>query len=61
MEWIFDGIGTSIIMFILGLVIGAPAGYKIGVNRAKINQKQKAGNSSTQTQVGQININNGQE
>lgn len=61
MEWIFDGIGTSIVMFILGLVIGAPVGYKFGVHRAKINQKQNAGDSSTQKQVGQINNNNGQE
>ena len=61
MEWIFDGIGTAIIMFVLGLLIGGPTGYKIGVHRAQIKQKQKAGDSSTQTQVGQINISNGQK
>lgn len=61
MEWIFDGIGTAILTFILGLLIGGPAGYKIGVHKAQIRQKQKAGKSSTQSQVGQINISNGQE
>ncbi len=61
MEWIFDGIGTEIIVFVLGLIIGGPVGYKIGVHRARIKQKQKAGDSSNQTQVGQINFNNGQE
>lgn len=61
MEWIFDGIGTAIITFILGLIIGGPTGYKIGVRRTQIKQKQKAGDSSTQTQVGQTNISNGQK
>ena len=61
MEWIFDGIGTAIIIFIFGLIIGGPTGYKIGVHRTQIKQKQKAGDSSKQTQVGQININNGQK
>lgn len=61
MEWFFDGIGTAIIIFVLGLIIGGPAGYKIGVHRTKIKQKQKARNSSTQTQIGEINVINGQE
>lgn len=61
MEWFFDGIGTAIIMFVLGLIIGGPTGYKIGVRLTKIKQNQKAGDSSTQTQVGQININDVQK
>lgn len=45
MEWIFDGIGTAIIIFILGLVIGAE-GYKFYINK----QTQKAGKKSVQIQ-----------
>ncbi|UKI55562.1 MAG: hypothetical protein L6V90_13435 [Treponema succinifaciens] len=33
MDWIFDGIGTAIITFILGLLGGGIAGYKIGVHK----------------------------
>lgn len=61
MEWFFDGIGTAIITFVLGIIIGGPAGYKYGVHRTRIKQEQKAGDFSTQTQVGQINVNNGQK
>lgn len=55
-NWLFDGLGTSIISLIFGLVIGGGAGYKIGKN--KNIQKQKAGDHSTQSQIGNI-INNG--
>ncbi len=50
MEWIFDGIGTEIISIIISLFIGGAIGFKIGVN--KNNQKQKAGDNSTQFQIG---------
>ena len=52
MEWIFDGIGTAIITLILGLLVGGTVGYKIGINKNIIRQKQKAGNNSSQIQVG---------
>lgn len=56
-EWIFSGIGTAILSGLAGLLVGGFAGYKIGsCNKAK--QKQKAGNNSNQTQIGNI-INNG--
>ena len=51
-SWIFDGIGTAIISGIVGLLLGGAAGYKIGVKKTKINQSQKAGNNSSQTQIG---------
>ncbi len=51
-SWIFDGIGTAIISGIVGLLLGGTAGYKIGVKKTKINQSQKAGNNSSQTQIG---------
>lgn len=55
-EWVFSGIGTSILMLVIGLVIGAPAGYYIGVKitirKNKVKQAQSAGDNSTQIQVG---------
>lgn len=56
-EWLFSGIGTSILSGIVGLLIGGFVGYKIGVHN-KANQKQRAGNYSNQTQIGNI-TNNG--
>lgn len=56
-EWIFSGIGTAILSGLAGLLVGGFAGYKIGVHN-KTNQKQKAGNNSNQTQIGNI-TNNG--
>lgn len=50
MEWIFDGIGTSIITSIISLVIGGAVGYKIGIR--KNNQKQVAKDNAIQVQVG---------
>ena len=52
-KWIFDGIGTSIITLILGLFIGGTAGYRIAIKKT-IKQTQRAGNNSTQTQIGEI-------
>ena len=52
--WIFDGFGTEILSLIVGLITGGTVGYNIGI-RNKIKQKQKAGNNSTQTQIGSIN------
>lgn len=56
-EWIFSGIGTAILSGLAGLVVGGFAGYRIGI-RNKAKQKQKAGNNSNQTQIGNI-TNNG--
>ena len=62
-EWIFDGIGSTIIGTILGLIIGGVTGgfigYRIAVkNKSKLNQK--AGNGANQIQIGNItNITNG--
>lgn len=49
-EWIFNGIGTQFIMFLLG----GFCGYKIGIHK-KTKQAQKAGDNSSQTQIGSIN------
>jgi hypothetical protein len=46
MEWIFDGIGTAIISFILGLIGGWAA------KSYRIKQIQKSGNNSTNIQIG---------
>ncbi|MBM6930453.1 hypothetical protein H5999_05240 [[Clostridium] spiroforme] len=56
-QWIFDGIGTEVISLIVGLIVGGVSGYKIGV-RNKANQKQQARDHATQTQKGNITINN---
>lgn len=50
MEWIFDGIGSTIISFLLSFALGGTIGYQIGIN--KNNQKQKARDNSTQIQIG---------
>lgn len=50
---IFDGIGTAIITFVLGLLFGGTAGYKIAIKK-NLKQKQKAGDHSTQAQIGEI-------
>lgn len=55
-QWIFDGIGTAIISAIIGLLVGGFAGYRIGVKKTKIIQKQKADDGANQIQIG---INNG--
>lgn len=56
MEWIFSGIGTAVITFIVGLIAGGSAGYKIGVNKkTTTKQKQKAGDNSSQMQIGRDN------
>ena len=56
--WIFDGIGTEIIILIVGGFVGGFAGYKIGVNHT-LKQQQKAGDNSTQTQIGTLINKNG--
>ena len=56
-EWVFSGIGTSLLSAIIGFIFGGVTGYKIGIHNY-IKQRQKAGNNSNQSQTGQI-INNG--
>ena len=54
-QLIFSYIGTELIVFLLGGVAGGLIWFKIAVRKAKINQKQKAGDNANQTQIGQIN------
>jgi len=54
MEWIFDGIGTAMVSFIVGNLFGGCIGYKIGISKKNF---QKAGNNSIQIQNGDV-INN---
>ena len=58
-EWIFSGIGTSLLSGIIGFLLGGVTGYSVGIHN-KIKQKQKAGDNSSQSQTGQI-INNGNQ
>lgn len=51
-QWVFDGIGTAIISAIIGLLVGGFTGYRIGVKKTKIAQKQKAGDAANQIQIG---------
>lgn len=47
-KWIFDGIGSSLVTLILGLIIGAVGGYKKGVSSK---QEQTAENGAKQQQL----------
>lgn len=48
-EWFFDGIGTELIILVIGVIIGGGIAYKIGVNRNGL-QKQVAKNGAKQKQ-----------
>lgn len=52
MAWLFDGIGTAIITFILGALFGGGAGYCIGFKRGVIKQRQKGRDNVYQIQIG---------
>lgn len=52
MDWFFSGLGTAIVTFILGSLLGGAAGYKIAIKKNTIRQNQQAGNDSSQIQVG---------
>lgn len=54
-SWIFDGIGTAIVTFVLGLLFGGAAGYKFAIKIMSIKQGQKARDNSNQMQIGKIN------
>lgn len=56
-EWIFSGIGTSVLTGLLGMVIGGIGGIQIGKHKSKIKQTQKAGKDSKQKQIGSKTIN----
>ena len=53
-EWIFSGIGTYILSVLAGLLVGGFTGYKFGIRSVKVKLRQKAGNNSNQTQIGNI-------
>lgn len=46
-KWIFDGIGSSLLTFVLGFIFGGVGGYKVGVSSK---QKQSAGHGARQKQ-----------
>ena len=52
LQWIFDGIGTAIISAILGILFGGFIGFRIGIKKGSIKQKQVAGDESSQIQIG---------
>ena len=52
MEWIFDGIGTTILSSLVSLLVGGGIGYRVGINKNKVKQKQKAGDHASQIQIG---------
>lgn len=60
-EWIFNGIGTTIVSYILSFVLGGGLGYYVGQRnvKQKTKQSQKAGNNANQTQSGNVVINYG--
>ena len=52
MEWIFDGIETAILSSLVSLLVGGGIGYRVGINKNKVKQKQKAGDHASQIQIG---------
>jgi hypothetical protein len=46
MHWVFEGIGTALVVFILGL-IARPA-----IKRRRVSQRQRARDQATQVQSG---------
>ncbi len=50
-EWIFSGIGSSIVTAIIGFFFG----YKTGFRKAIIDQSQAAGTGAKQSQIGSRN------
>ena len=54
MDWLFDGLGTEIIIIIITLIIGVLGGgiigYKIGIKKTKIYQTQEAEDKAKQNQ-----------
>lgn len=52
MDWFFSGLGTAIITFILGSLVGGATGYRVAIKRNYTRQNQKAGSNSSQIQVG---------
>lgn len=52
-EWFFDGIGTEIASLVIGLLIGAIAGYKVGI-RKNGTQIQRAKDDAVQEQALEI-------
>ena len=53
-EWVFSGIGTQFISVIVGMIIGAIGGYKIGIRKSCFKRTQKARDNAIQIQSGEI-------
>lgn len=49
MEWVFSGIGTEIVILVIGMVTSGVVGYKIGI-KSNSKQVQKAKNEAKQQQ-----------
>lgn len=56
MDAFFDGLGTELIVLVIGLLVGGGAGsavtWKIASKKYSVKQSQKAGRGSIQNQVG---------
>lgn len=59
-EWIFSGIGTTILTSIGGIIVGGIAGYRIGVYSCG-KQFQKAGGEAKQRQKLELSEDGGVE
>ncbi len=55
-EWFFQGIGTEIVMLIVGIIFGGFVGYKIGIKKNGL-QKQIAKDKAKQEQELEIDNN----
>lgn len=59
-EWFFQGIGTEILILIIGLMIGGVGGYRIGIKKNGL-QKQIAKDEVKQKQELEMEINDNSE
>ena len=56
MDWLFSGLGTTLIGVFIGAIGGGVVGYRVGIKKT-YRQNQKAGNNVTQIQIGEGNNN----
>lgn len=58
--WLFEGLGTELLMFALGILLGGLGGYRLGIKQNGV-QKQKARGQSEQEQQIEVDKNRHKE
>lgn len=55
LQWIFDGIGTTIVSLLIGLIFGGISGYKFAIKKNSV-QKQFAKENAHQRQEMEVEL-----